>query len=221
MTYILRSANVLNFMLLLGILLTTFFVLQSLNVKEDYTRSPKTVSQADTKPKAEMLPTEVKQTDYMVIADQNPFHPDRRIPPAKKDAKKMPKPDVVLYGTLLTDNLCVAYVEDKNDPYSTPGRGNRQITLKKGDTISGYLLKEIEATRIVLVRGDETLVVSLDDHTKKRMAESTPPIPSVPAGITAPQARPFSVRPPLSGRVPAPKPAVPPNQQPPVSVKNE
>lgn len=37
-----------------------------------------------------------------------------------------------------------------NAPFSTPGRGRRPRSMKKGDSINGYVLRDIAANRIVL-----------------------------------------------------------------------
>jgi hypothetical protein len=143
-------------------------------------------------------------TDYAMISDKNLFHPERKIPLEKQPEKVAPKPDVFLYGTLIADDASYAFIEDKKAPYSTPGRGKRQITLKKGDHLGGYTLSEIEATRIVLVKGEERVVVMLDDREKRRTSETpaapattrtaaggiTPSLPSMPS---SPQAGPSSV----------------------------
>jgi len=109
--------------------------------------------------------------DYAVISDQNLFHPERKIPPDKQQEKVIPRPDVVLYGTLITDDLSVAFVEDRKAPYTTAGRGKRQITLKKGGILRGYTVSGIEADRIVLSREDDKFTVMLDDKQKKRAGE--------------------------------------------------
>jgi hypothetical protein len=110
--------------------------------------------------------------DYMVIAEQNPFHPERKIPVEKKAEQPLPKPEFVLYGTLITDDLSLAYMEDKKAPVSTPGRGNRQVSLKIGDSLSGFKLKEIEPEKVVMVRGEETMTVMLQDPRKVRAIEA-------------------------------------------------
>ena len=143
-----------------------------------------------------------------MISDKNLFHPERKIPLEKQPEKAIPKPDVFLYGTLITDDASYAFIEDKKAPYSTPGRGKRQITLKKGDSLSGYIVSEIEANRIVLVKGEEKVVVMLDDREKKRTGDA----PAVPAttrtatgGITSSSPAPLS----SPQAIPSPLPAVP------------
>lgn len=139
--------------------------------------------------------------DYVVVADENLFHPERRIPPEKKEEAALPKPEFVLFGTLIAPNLSIAYMEDKKAPVTTPGRGNRQTTLKKGEMLSGFRLKEIMKDRVVMARGGETIQVPLEDpgSPKKRETLLTTPSPqpqapgrpgSFPASPTVGQPRP-------------------------------
>jgi len=128
-------------------------------------------------------------TDYAVISEKNLFHPDRMIPVEKKVEKPLPKPDFVLFGTLITGGTSLAYLEDLKAPRSTTGRGKRQITLKKGDTLSGFTLKEIEADKIIMVRGDEmiTLPVNPRDRNVAIVATAPAETPQAP-GTKAPPA---------------------------------
>jgi hypothetical protein len=105
--------------------------------------------------------------DYVVIADQNLFHPERKIPVENKDAAAPPppKPEFVLYGTLLTDDLQIAYMEDRKAPQNSPTRGKKQIPVKRGDSLSGFTLKEVGTDRVVMVRGEEKIDVLLNDAT--------------------------------------------------------
>jgi len=109
-------------------------------------------------------------TEYMVIAEENLFHPERKIPPEKKEEVPLPKPEFVLYGTLITDDMSLAYLEDLKAPRNSPGRGKRQVAMKKGDSMSGFTLKEIETDKIVMLRGEEKMVVPISDpaHPKER-----------------------------------------------------
>lgn len=116
-------------------------------------------------------------SDYAVIAEENLFHPERKIPLGKKEEPPpLPKPDVVLYGTLVSNDVSLAYLEDLKEPRTTPGRGKRQITMRKGDILSGFALKEIETDKIVMIRGEEEIVVSIQDtHRQKKQGISTNP----------------------------------------------
>jgi len=122
--------------------------------------------------------------DYAVISEQNLFHPERKIPPEKQQEKVIPKPDLFLYGTLILDDASFAFVEDRKAPYSTAGRGKRQLTLKKGENLGGYILSEIEANRIVLVKGEDKLTVMLDDRQKRRTIEQSSALPATQRAIS-------------------------------------
>jgi len=131
--------------------------------------------------------------EFISVAEQNLFHPERKIPVEKKAEQPLPKPEFVLYGTMIADGLSYAYVEDLKAPRSSPGRGKRQTALKKGDGISGFTLKEIHSDEIVLMRGDEKFVVSIQDpsHPKARtefgVSESTAESPPASASKPRPQ----------------------------------
>jgi len=107
-------------------------------------------------------------SDYLIISDENIFHPERRIPPEKKAEQELTRPEFVLYGTLLSDDISAAYLEDLKAPRNTPGRGKRQVALKKGDTLSGFTLREIEQDKIVMVRGEDRMIILLVDPQKPK-----------------------------------------------------
>ena len=194
MHYIYRNVNPLNIILLLVLCfspwgrLSPYFYAQ---VKYTLPAAKLPPAEEEKPPDAAASPS---MTDYMVVAEQNLFHPDRKIPPEKKEAQQVPKPELILYGTLLSDGMSVAYVEDKKNPKTSPGRGKRQTVMKKGDVVSGFVLKEIEADRIMLARGDETMVVYLSQGDKPRVSEvpggavSAKPTPVTPT--PTPTARP-------------------------------
>lgn len=139
-------------------------------------------------------------SDFTVIADANLFHPERKIPPEKKEEPPpLPKPDLILYGTVITDNTSLAYLEDLKTPRNTPGRGKRQIPFKKGDVLSGFTLKDIEADKIVLVRGDEQMTVYVRDPQR--------PKPRGTVSSQAAQPPPPTAASPLS-KLPSSEPAV-------------
>ena len=109
----------------------------------------------------------------MIISEENPFHPERKIPVEKKAEQPLPKPEFVLYGTLITDDLKMAYLEDLKAPRSTSGRGKRQVALKQGDSLSGFRVKEIEAGKVVMVRGDDRIIVPIIDPAHTREGQAT------------------------------------------------
>ncbi|MFZ3136940.1 MAG: hypothetical protein WA126_06065 [Thermodesulfovibrionales bacterium] len=128
----------------------------------------------------------------MLISEENLFHPERRIPPEKKVEQPLPKPEFVLYGTLITNDTSFAYLEDTKALRNTPGRGKRQITMKKGDTLSGFNLKEINVDNIVMARGEEKITIYLYSRNNPKKRESmappstVPKVPQQPAAKTPP-----------------------------------
>jgi hypothetical protein len=176
--YFYANINILNILLVLAIAATIIFAVLPLISMKTTIRLPQ--------PKAMPAPTASATTekplapsplDYAVIGDNNLFHPERRIPPIKKDDKPLPKPDLVLYGTVFADDVVLAFVEDKKSPKTTPGRGQRQTVIRKGDVLTGFVLKEIEKDRIVLVRGEERMTVHLSDERKRKRNEGPPGAP--------------------------------------------
>jgi hypothetical protein len=107
--------------------------------------------------------------EYAVIAEQNLFHPERKIPVEKKGKPPEPRPEIVLYGTIVFDNLTLAYIEDKKREYApTPGRGKRHRTVKIGDNIQGFIVKEIKTDSIMLQKGEEKIFASLKKSGEKK-----------------------------------------------------
>jgi len=192
--HLLGNINLLNIILIASIVLVVgYIVLPMLNVKVKFT--PSTPKKTAISKKE--IPTEGQtrsDSDFIIIAEQNLFHPQRIIPPDKQEEKPLQKPDFILYGTLIADNISVAYMEDKKSPRTTPGRGKRQTALKKGDTLSGYTLKEIDSEQVTMIRGEETLIVKVIDPGVKKDREGSPsPIPQAQA--ISPEQKPFGATP--------------------------
>ena len=177
--YVRKSINVLNCLLMSAAAASAYVVVVPyLNQTiQPILPAAKIAETAPASSQPESLPN-ASQADYTMISEKNLFHPERKIPPDNivVTAPVIPKPELVLYGTLISDNLSIAYVEDRKAPYSTPGRGTRQTQLKKGDNISGYVLQDIEPNRIVLVKGEDKLVVMLVSKDKKRTEETAKPV---------------------------------------------
>jgi len=170
--YLLKSINILNILLILTASIVGYMAFSPLI----YTRIKVPL------PKAKVVLLDGRWNvqdvqypplaDFAKIPDQNLFHPDRIIPVEKMP---IPMPELVLYGTLITDDISVAYVEDKKAPppsTQTQSQRKRQISLKKGQSISGFVLKEIDTDRIVLYRGKEKLVVKQDGLQKTRSSDT-------------------------------------------------
>jgi hypothetical protein len=177
-----RNISVLNIGLIVFLILFfTVFVFPRLKTVLFYTLPPvKPAVIPAGKIAAEMKTPAV--SDYLNISENNIFHPERTIPPEKKvgsaELQPLPQPDVILYGTLITDDTRIAYLEDLKSPHDTRGRGRRQLTMRKGDTLSGFTLKEIDADRIVMARGQEQIIVRI--HEKKPPSAQEVKRPTIP-----------------------------------------
>jgi hypothetical protein len=122
------------------------------------------------------------KTDYTLIGEQNLFHPDRIIPEQKEGKKppaSVPRPELVLHGTMMTSELKIAYIEDKKAAPKSPGRSAPYIVAKEGDNVSGYILKQITENMIMLANGEEQMTLYLDE-LKVRKGEITGPTKAPP-----------------------------------------
>jgi hypothetical protein len=233
-----KSFNLLNCILVAAALVFTFsFLLPQRDSNLAITLpslKKKPVEKTQSEPPKAQNPSPM---DYVVVADENLFHPERKIPPEKKAEAALPKPEFVLFGTLIAPNLSMAYMEDKKAPVTTPGRGIRQSTLKQGEKLSGFTLKEIMKDKVVMARGEETIQVPLENpgSPKKRETQlatpgSQPQAPGMPTagqprppvapmGGVAPHARVMPGAPPvLPTRVgPSPQPSAPGGISPPAT----
>jgi hypothetical protein len=167
---LLKNINVINIILTLGLIIF-FFVVVLPSYRADVTTLPATMDKSamddtgvEEPPKKEVPPP----SDYSVIAENNLFHPDRKLVVSKDGNQPLQEPEFVLYGTVLTGDVKVAYMEDLKSPYTTQGRGKRQRALHIGEELSGYIVSKIYKNRVVMVRGDEKIEVNLLDSTHKR-----------------------------------------------------
>ena len=85
---------------------------------------------------------------------------------------------------MMVNGLKIAYVEDKKATPTTPGRGARQLVVKEGDNISGYILKQITENMIVFANGEEQMTLYLDE-LKDRKGEITGSTKVSPPAATA------------------------------------
>lgn len=178
---ILNNINILNIILVAALVaFASYSVYPTLAVKVKYALpAPKKSEPAEKEPGEPVIPSVMQ---YTAIVDENLFHPERRIPPVKVEAPPLPKPEFVLYGTMISDDLSLAYIEDLKAPRNTPGRGKRQVALRKGDSLSGFVLKDIETDKILMTRGEERLIVAMNDPHKAKAREEF-------AAATAPSAQ--------------------------------
>ena len=166
---LLRHINILNILLLsIAIFAAYNLYYQAYNAKAVYTIPVKEKAAENSTEDQTGETKTISPLEYTIIADQNLFHPERRIPPEKKAGQELPKPEFVLYGTLITGETMIAYLEDLKAPRTTPGRGKRQTALKIGQTMGGFKLEEIYDDKIVMVRGEEKIEVKVASSKDKR-----------------------------------------------------
>ncbi len=175
--WIISNLNVVNIVLAAVLIVFANNMVLPLFGKGAKITIPSPIKQAAVPAKTTEKPADSKSpspSDYFLIAEQNLFHPERKIPPEKKDAadKPLPKPEFVLYGTVVLNDLSIAYMEDRKAPQSTPSRGKKQIPLRLGQSLSGFILREIDADKVVMVRGDEMIEVQLNAPSKSKTRES-------------------------------------------------
>jgi hypothetical protein len=190
--YLVRSINPLNILLLIIMVAAAIGILFPLmRANARYTLpqvKPKPVEEAE-KPQEKI--GNILPSDYTIIGELNLYHPERRVPVDKK-AEEIPKPELILYGTMVQDNVQYAFIEDKKSPKTTPGRGNRQTTIKKGDVIGGFVVSEIGTDRITLTKGDEKMTVLLANADKRNSSTGTQRPIQTTTPVTPAQAAPGS-----------------------------
>src|SRR3990172_3324053 len=179
--YLLGNINLIN-ILLTGVLLflVNYMLLPFLNKSMQYSppmikKSEEIDSGSDKEPDQTKTPSPL---DYAVIVEQNLFHPERKIPVEKKEAQPLPKPDFALYGTLISDDIKLAFLEDKKSPFSTPGRGTRPVALQIGQTLSGYIVKKIYHEKVIMARGEEGIEIKVVDNKRVKASEAVSATPS-------------------------------------------
>lgn len=169
--YFLSNINLINIVLTVALIFFVFYmILPFLNIEVHYTLPvvKKHTNNNTVNAKKLVEKSSLFISDYIIIAEQNIFHPERKILEKEKDASPIQKPHFVLYGSLITDNINLAYLDDLKSQYCTPSSGKRQRTLHLGDILSGYALREIYHDRIVMARGDDRIVVTIIDQSKQK-----------------------------------------------------
>ena len=187
-----KSINLLNLGFFIGCIILGLNLAPMLDYKPDISVKPdnseaENVHEQDVAEKTEQARDVV---EYGIIPEKNLFHPERKVvvaavetpPPPPPPPPPLETPDLVLYGTVISSNLRIAYIEEKNkkrpaqpqpnsQPQVQPEKEQRVFQL--GDAISGFTLKEINEDSVVLYRGEEKLEVQVFDPAdpKKR----TPP----------------------------------------------
>jgi hypothetical protein len=187
--YITRHASLLNALLLVVFLVVAAFVFLSLTRTDLRYSLPQVKLKAPAENQKQVEKTaSPTPADFTVIGEMNLFHPERITPIEKK--AELPKPELILYATMVSDTAQFAFIEDKKSPKTTPGRGNRQTVIQKGDVISGFTVTEITTDKIVLAKGDEQFAVYISAGEKRKEGIAAPAKPgTAPAARPAPPAR--------------------------------
>lgn len=164
-----QHINVLN-LLLLGVFCISayFYLLPAVKLKALLPHAaPGSVPPEQIAPAAVPLQPP-SAAEYLIVPEQNIFHPDRKRPAATKDAQVEVKPEFLLYGTLITDTISIAYMEDRKAPRDSPGRGKRQQSVMLGKSLSNYILTEIHHDRVLMVRGEDRVEVKISSARLSR-----------------------------------------------------
>lgn len=185
--YLIQNVNLLNlllFAIMVVAIIGVIFPLSKINAGYVLPQvKAKTTEQGEI---PEEKASNILPSDYALIGELNLFHPERHIPVDKR-TEDISKPELILYGTMTQGSLQFAFVEDKKNPKTTPGRGTRQTLIKKGETIGGFVVTEIGTDRIILMKGDEKMVVLLADKDKrKEQAGSQKPMQPTAPGSSPP-----------------------------------
>ena len=176
-----KNINIINTLLIITLVLFVLYaVLPLLNADIEYKMSPLSEGPVETpdKSKEPSIKKNAFQSDYIIIAERNLFHPERKIPEPEEETVAIERPDFVLYGTMIIGDVKIAYMDDLKSPLSTPGRGKRQRAVKKGGKLGGYTLIEVFQDRVVMGKEDDSIEVNIIDP-------SNPKIRKVEAATTA------------------------------------
>lgn len=157
-----RHINVINLLLLVGIYISVnSYLLPALGEKTAFPQPAPNIGPPPQAVPAVALFQPPPSAEYLIVSDQNVFHPERKIPAETKDTQLAAMPEFLLYGTLITDTTAIAFMEDRKAPRSSPGRGKRQQSLMLGKSLSGYTLAEVHHERVLMVRGEDRIEVKI------------------------------------------------------------
>jgi hypothetical protein len=198
---LIRNVNVLNVLLVAAITLCALYILSPLLYPQVAFTLPSPKKALESKEEKSVESPPASPLEYTIIAEKNILHPERKIPVDKPEAPPLPKPEFVLYGTLIADDISLAYLEDLKASTTAQGKGRKPRPLKKGETMTGFTLKEIETDKVLMVRGEEKIEVRVFGHGKQeKPAQVTAPA----ASATPPQQQGRTARPRSTRARPAP-----------------
>ena len=122
--------------------------------------------------------TAVPAPDYTVVAQQNPFHPDRndQMPPPPPVEQKPQGPPPLVYGSMLLGKEKYALMGTEGDP--------KPKKVVEGDNFQGYKLAEVKSQSVVLELGgskNEVMFYNALSRLRREQAQRTQPPPPAPA----------------------------------------
>ena len=177
--------NVLLFFVFFLLILKNFEVWTPPQLVDKKEGGKKIEAPTDLLPALAVTPGSSLRESFVVIAEKNIFHPDRKefLTLTAEQPKATPRPQIQLYGVMITDDVQTASIANPTKPLP---KGEREIkTIKIGDRVGDYKLTQILSDRVTLeAPGDTYEVLLYDPKSPKKRAEVKPP--SRPAGIMSP-----------------------------------
>ncbi len=191
-----RHLTVLNIILLTATLILGIIVYTQYNSLDNFSPEPYTTKEPIAPKKdigstvqPQKVPVSTQSTsrvqDYGLITEKNLFHPDRAPQAAKvaNETRPAEKPDIILYGTIIDRGKRLALIEDKKNPYTTPGRGKRQRLVKINDEISGYRVIKITQNSIEIGNEEDTFTFTVEDSSKDKHKGIVPQQPNTKQAV--------------------------------------
>ncbi len=131
--------------------------------------------QADKRDTTARRQVNLNESNYLTIVEKDLFRPSRT--DTKTDTGTLtsrPSELLKLFGTIIMNNERIAILEDPSTKKSKPYHIN--------DSLSGFVITDIQKDKIVVLRGDEKIEVKLRDmkgFTTPSSTSATVPKPSV------------------------------------------
>ncbi len=175
----LRHLNILNILLVVVLVILSVIAYQKLESASEVkvTIEQKTELEKKKTPSPSLEKRVQPLTEYTVISEKNLFHPERRPVQIKEEPKReVKKPDIILYGTVVSGDYRIAFIEDLKNPRRTPGRGKRQTPVRVGDSIGPFTVKEIGDDYIILSSSGTEFVYHVQESHRAKHIQTKRPI---------------------------------------------
>ena len=130
------------------------------------------------------VPTAMAAPDYTIVAQQNPFHPERNdaLPPPPPVVQKAQGPPPLVYGSMLMGKEKFALMGTESDP--------KPRKVVEGEEFQGYKLAEVKQQSVILEADgakSEVMLYNALSRLRREQAQRTaqPPTASTAGGATA------------------------------------